>query len=193
MPWAKHNRLFRAKRDYIPRINYIPKIEYKYIGYVKCDDYIVTIETPHKVNPQDIKIIDSEKATYTCHKFRVKSIEHIATNEEVESINVYKKDKVYNFDQKYNIDKKIVFDLNFVENKNYMAFSDGYTGIIKTYNDCGSLYEEYYHNNGKIEGSYKLYFPNGNLKETRNYINGILCGESTTYNINSDILYTLFY
>ena len=194
MPWANSNRSFRNRRHYIEKVKYIPCVEkYEYIGYVKCDDYIVTIETAHKINPPDTNIIDPSKATYSCNKFRVKCIEHISTNNKRDTIGVYKKDKVYIFEQKYNIDRKIVFDLNFVENKNYLAFSEGYTGVIKTYNDDGTLSEEYYHNNGKIEGIYKIYFPNGKLKEIRNYINGVLCGESITYDLNGDILYTLSY
>jgi antitoxin component YwqK of YwqJK toxin-antitoxin module len=173
------------------------KTVYKYTGYLKCDDYIITIETPHKVNPHDgsneIKIIDPDCATYSCNKFRVKKIENIATNKERESIKTYKKNQVYIFDQKYYINKKIAYDSNFIENKNYQVFLNGCTGEIKTYYECGSLHEIYYHNNGKIEGLYKAHFPNGKLNRTENYINGQLCGESNTYNINGDILYNLNY
>lgn len=36
--------------------------------------------------------------------------------------------------------------------------------------------KEYFHNNGIIEGEYKSYYPNGNIKEEAYYINGNLNG-----------------
>ena len=53
---------------------------------------------------------------------------------------------------------------------------NGCSGIYKSYYPNGVLEEEYFHNNGEIEGEYKKYHENEKLKETCNYLNGLKHG-----------------
>ena len=48
------------------------------------------------------------------------------------------------------------------------------TGVIRTYHDIEKtkLKEEYFIHNNKIEGIYKYYHRNGQLREEINYIDG---------------------
>jgi hypothetical protein len=47
-------------------------------------------------------------------------------------------------------------------------------GIFKYYSDCGNLFCDFFHNNNKIEGDVKFYYPNGNLYKIQRYIYGKL-------------------
>lgn len=49
------------------------------------------------------------------------------------------------------------------------------------------LKEEYFENNGKIEGVYKKYYKNGNINVEWNYINGLRNGMSKKYYINGHL------
>jgi len=55
-------------------------------------------------------------------------------------------------------------------------------GFIRNYIDCGSLIEEYFHNNGIKEGKYKLYDFRGNLLVEVEYINDKKNGNCKIYN-----------
>lgn len=90
----------------------------------------------------------------------------------------------------YYIDKQVAFDESFMANKNYLTFQNGYFNIIKTYYKSGQLYEEFFQNSGKIEGVYKAYHENRNLKIICNYINGI-DANTIVYNLDGNILYEL--
>ena len=48
------------------------------------------------------------------------------------------------------------------------------TCVVRTYhdNEQTKLKEEYFYNNGKIEGIYKLYYYSGELKLEVSYVNG---------------------
>ncbi len=165
---------------------------YQYTGFIKFDDYIITIGTPHKFfgeNKND-EIINEETASYTTHKFKVKKIENIGTEEEIDNIDFYKKNNVYNMHIEYYINKQVAFDEGFISNKNYLTFKNGYSNIIRTYYKSGQLYEEFFQNSGKIEGVYKIFHENGNLKIESNYIDGKDIS-SIVYNSKGDILYTI--
>ena len=55
-----------------------------------------------------------------------------------------------------------------------MSETNDYCGIVRTYHDDAKtiLHEEYFINAGKKEGIYKSYYPDGQLKEEVNYIDG---------------------
>ena len=66
---------------------------------------------------------------------------------------------------------------------------NGCNGIYKSYYENGALEEEYFHNNGEIEGEYKKYHQNGNIKETCNYLNGLKHGKWTQFHEDGKIQY----
>jgi len=59
--------------------------------------------------------------------------------------------------------------------------------VIKTYYDNGQLEEEYFENDGKIEGEYKKYFENGQLRIICNFVNGKKEGEFKSYHENGRV------
>jgi antitoxin component YwqK of YwqJK toxin-antitoxin module len=81
--------------------------------------------------------------------------------------------------------KEMAFYENFMENKHYLYYSKGYIGIYRKYNfyynNDGFIEQEYYINNGKIEGIAKTYDHHKNLIKEENYINGYLYGQSIYY------------
>lgn len=66
---------------------------------------------------------------------------------------------------------------------------NGCNGIYKSYYPNGVLQEEYFHNNGEIEGEYKKYYENGKLKETCNYVNGLEHGRLEEFYENGKLKY----
>ena len=63
----------------------------------------------------------------------------------------------------------------------------GCSGIYKSYYPNGALEEEYFYNNGEIEGEYKKYHKNGKLKETCNYLNGLKHGRWKEFDENEEL------
>ena len=50
------------------------------------------------------------------------------------------------------------------------------------------MIEEFYNDNGKLQGPRSVYYPNGNIAETATYANGLLEGVVTNYNEAGKIL-----
>lgn len=70
--------------------------------------------------------------------------------------------------------------------------TDTFTGIYREYYKSGKLKSEVYISNGKKEGPHKIYYQNFNreninIRTIRNYIDGVLHGESITYYLNGNI------
>ena len=64
---------------------------------------------------------------------------------------------------------------------------NGCSGIYKSYYPNGVIHEEYFHNNGEIEGEYKKYHENGKMKETCNYLNGLKHGRWKEFDENEEL------
>ena len=52
--------------------------------------------------------------------------------------------------------------------------------IVKRYPN-GNVYEEYIMKDGKKQGQYKSFYPNGDLQVISHYVNGLLDGEFRGY------------
>jgi len=69
------------------------------------------------------------------------------------------------------------------------SFYDPYNGHITTYyDDSEQIKEDYYLVRGKIHGTYKRYFENGDLAEYLNYKNDVRDGKATFYDENNHSL-----
>ena len=65
---------------------------------------------------------------------------------------------------------------------------DSYTRVVRTFYNNGKLKEEYYMNSGKEEGLYKDYHEiNGNLSREINYVNGKINGIFKQFYPNGNI------
>lgn len=65
---------------------------------------------------------------------------------------------------------------------------DSYTGVVRTFYNNGKLKEEYYMNSGKEEGLYKDYHEiNGNLSREINCVNGKINGIFKQFYPNGNI------
>jgi len=147
------------------------------IGYIKYKYYIITI---HIENYEDLwysdrilNIVSDDIERYGLHKdtiryavkkYRIYDIEDVIGNK-------FKKIDLFEIGEEKNHDDYIVFYKlkerafyeNFINDKQYLLFKNGYAGIFRTYHWNGSLFEEYYHINGNIEGNKKVFLSNGKI------------------------------
>jgi len=81
------------------------------------------------------------------------------------------------------------FQENFIRDKQYILYSNGYSGIHKDYYDNGMIKCEFFHNNGKINGLLKKYYENKNnsIKIIQEYVDGIKHGLHQKYHENGII------
>jgi hypothetical protein len=86
-------------------------------------------------------------------------------------------------------DKEYAIYEDFILNKQWKLFTN-YSGIYKkydfTFDDDGYLCEDYFHNNGNIEGTYKKYCKCCGLICEINYINGKKYGYTNYYKHKTD-------
>ena len=75
------------------------------------------------------------------------------------------------------------------------TYSSDYCGMIKLYHDMEKtkLLEEYYMNNGKIQGIYKSYYIDGKICKEINYIDGIKHGICKLYDYATYSLVEMIY
>ena len=81
----------------------------------------------------------------------------------------------------------MAFYEDFMEKEQYLLYPNGYSGTYKKYifdYDNVYLIEEYFHNNGKIEGIKIIYDRVGNIERMENYISGQFNGIMKIYNEN---------
>jgi hypothetical protein len=88
----------------------------------------------------------------------------------------------------------MAFYENFILDEQYKLFPNGYSGIHKeyefNYNADGFIREEYYHNNGLIDGIKKIYCRQcAQLEIEENYVNGKKYGV-TKYHIHNNNICT---
>ena len=154
------------------------------IKYIKYKHYVIKINLlTRDLLLHDYQIEDNK------YKFRVLDIINIVDNMELielnDNIHTLKKNYINN-DFRYNDLQNKFYDTyeeafydNFFENKQYLLFGYGYSGIYKKYqynNNIKTLKIEYFHINGNKEGQYKEYDNDGNLKILSHYINNNLHG-----------------
>lgn len=141
------------------------------IGYVRVNDRIMEIEVLDKTN------INSFNAEYTSEHFKVMDIYDYYGNKYNETeisprgfppiFNIiYEKDIEYKKHMRYHINKDIIIS------EIIKFFPENKSGYRKEYYINGNLMEECYQHNGKINGEYKRYHPNGNVFMIINFING---------------------
>ena len=64
-----------------------------------------------------------------------------------------------------------------------------YADVVKQYFPDGKLKSVMrYNRNGRLNGSYKMYWPNGRLKGTGKYKNGKLAGPARQYSMDGALL-----
>jgi antitoxin component YwqK of YwqJK toxin-antitoxin module len=153
------------------------------IGYTKYKHYIITIDTEdteEQINNNNYKML-------FCMRFKVIGIKDILNNY-YDEIDKYKIGEIY-FDHKnfYNLEE-LAFYENFMLTEQYKLFPNGYSNYYKLYDLNGKLIEEFFHNNGKIEGTYIRYHSNDvNIK--CEYVNGKLNGKYIQYYNNKKTKY----
>lgn len=136
------------------------------IGYFKYKNYIITIELenykdlwtgitkPILIDNDEIKRygLNKNNIGYLTKKFKVICIEDILGNL-FDKIDLFCINEIKKYDD-YIIfykSKDVAFFCNFMNNKEYLLFKDGYSGIFRTYNWNGEISNEYYIvNNNKI-------------------------------------------
>ena len=65
--------------------------------------------------------------------------------------------------------------------------------IVENYHANGNLFESYVEVNGKIEGTYKSYFNNGNPSSIIKFKNGVYHGEYKTFKPDGTVLEELHF
>ena len=172
------------------------------IGYIKYKHYIITIELKNINNdklPKTYYDISNYKENnniynkFSHNEYKVINIKDILNNIYNE-IDNYKINAEYNNIEFFYLLENLAFYDSFIEKKQYKLFVNGYCGEHKTYIN-GNLIEEYYHNNGLIEGPYFKYF-NGITSSQLNisefieikcdYINGKINGKYIEYYFNNN-------
>jgi antitoxin component YwqK of YwqJK toxin-antitoxin module len=170
------------------------------IGFFTCYRYyIITIEfDDYKTMVKNISNYDY--ATYETDKFKIIKIEDI-NEKEYTILGMFELNKIYNGKIYLKINKQCIINklINKLQEYKYNEylqeyynelikfFPNGISGVCKLYNDDGSLSEEYFHNNGDIEGNYIIYYANGKIKEKCNYLNGKKHGKWTQYHPNGEV------
>jgi antitoxin component YwqK of YwqJK toxin-antitoxin module len=158
---------------------------------------IIHIRPIGEIIPVSKNIVDSEYAKYICNKYQITNIELInykPTDKErfKRYMSLYKRGKTYDkflkLDRSKNIytfhdnrygkpvyiyksfDRAFCNDMFTYSNPKFKYFNNGYSCVQKEWFDNGQLKEQYYHNNGIIEGPYEQYNENGKLIHTCTYI-----------------------
>lgn len=173
----------------------------KYVKrYCKYKEYIITIniESYKTYGEEDKKISDKTNASYHIKDFLVVSIQHIVTNILLQEILIKDHNDNYTLEIGKSYENKFIyyfmtydraFQENFIRDKQYILYSNGYSGIHKDYYDNGMIKCEFFHNNGKINGLLKKYYENKNnsIKIIQEYVDGIKHGLHQKYHENGII------
>jgi antitoxin component YwqK of YwqJK toxin-antitoxin module len=171
--------------------------------YVKYKEYIIKILIESYLLGVYEKDSDNENSTFSCNDFKVLSIEHMITKLPLTEIfcdfsyhdgylmeinNTYKKNIKY-----YKTYERSFIE-NFMNDKQYLLYTDGYSGDFIEYEFDGKIICEYYHINGIIHGEYKKYFNDSNKLHIKcEYVNGNKHGEYRKYHINGNINIVAYY
>jgi antitoxin component YwqK of YwqJK toxin-antitoxin module len=166
------------------------------IGYTKYKHYIITIDVEEQ-------FIDNNYKTLYCNNFKVIGIKDILNNY-YDEIDKYKIFETYIDKINFYILEELAFYENFISEEQYKLYPNGYSGSYKSYDRYGNLIEDFFHINGKIEGTYIRYYTNiiewsNGVTITNNsdinidikceYINGKLNGKFIQYHNNKNIIF----
>lgn len=135
------------------------------------------------------KIFNSDFALYNISQFTIIKIEDICSNI-FDKINNYEVNKSYSQNINCWFNRNLAFNYKFIENKEYLFFKEGYSGIYKEYYYDGKLKTDYYHNNGIINGNVNFYVNNMFIQTF--YIDGRLHGTKKIYQ-NHILIYECIY
>ena len=165
--------------------------------YVKYKQYIIKILIKSYLLSVYEKESDNENATFNCSDFQISSIEDMITKLPLTEIfydsnyndgylmeinNTYKKSI------KYYKTYERAFIQNFIDDKQYLLYTNGYTGNFIEYEIDGKIMCEYYHINGIIHGEYKKYFNDSTKLHIKcEYVNGNKHGKFKKYHMNGII------
>lgn len=151
------------------------------LGYVCYTNYLITINVLGNYNnyvlPNNMMhLLKKDYALYTTLLYDIIEITDIYNNSilELDSFDItYLKwnKSMYYYKNKNIAYDRLIYNIFFLSGNNNKYNHSGY---IKLYHSSGNLHKEFYHNNDKIEGIYKEYYENGEIKEELNYINNII-------------------
>jgi antitoxin component YwqK of YwqJK toxin-antitoxin module len=152
--------------------------------YTKLYKYIFTIELCDDSNHDESRtnIIEPLYASYKTNKFKIIEIEDMTINKLVNNYCNYKIGDIIKKNIKYYFTRErafLSFDEEYFEgayeplDKLYYInfFINGYAGIHREWYESGQLREEFYHDNGVVNGDYIKYYENGKIEEEFKVIN----------------------
>jgi hypothetical protein len=129
------------------------------IGYIKYKQYIITIEIenydnlwfgitkPAQINDNLIKRfnLNINNIEYITKKYKVVYIEDILGNT-YNKIDYYtiNEIKIFNDFIIFYKSKEVAFNKNFINDKQYLLFNNGYSGLFRTYKWNGHILDETY-------------------------------------------------
>jgi len=147
-----------------------------YFAYNYCQNrYIITIEVPDPPTLFCERTINPEFATYTTYTFKIINIEKFGSSVNVECTHEQglKVGCTEEFTDifMYNISYDKTYMQNFMALELYKFFKHGCAGVCKSYTNSGELLEDFFHNNGSIEGKKNIY-KRGKEIMSEYYING---------------------
>ena len=163
------------------------------------DYHLFEIEIPDSANHNENdtsytnSLINKNYAKYSADKFIIKKIINLRYGTECDKFAEYEKNKLYeneygwiSYFVSYNIAiSTIPFKILQTYNmKN--CFCDSFVGEFNSY-DNTYITDNFYHNNGIIEGMYKIYLFN-KIKLTLEFVNGKLNGLFRDYDFNGNII-----
>ena len=183
------------------------------IGYTIIDNkYIITIDnlqnyhTPAD-NREPTDIYCADKIKYFTNEFKIINIKDIFSKKNLEYLlsenNIwYEKNIIPKYEKQnyfgynppvecyYYLDETIAIYQSLPHDILLNKLLINMCGIHKDYYLDGSLYHEFYHNNGKINGEYKIYYSGDENKINKiiNYVDGKKHGENITYDKNGVII-----
>jgi antitoxin component YwqK of YwqJK toxin-antitoxin module len=146
-----------------------------WIDYIYLDTEERQLYSDYKEDPINKKYISKH--------YKILCIYDIKNNKYIKSIEDYTLNEIYSNEIEYYLSKEralVEIPLSLLP----ILFTNGICENRKTYYDNGFIFEEYFHNNGIIEGIYKKYYNNGNLQVECNYINNKINGIYKEYDRN---------
>ena len=177
-------------------INFVNIVDNSEIDYIYIDDNyhhtcIVPLErnnyqiTPHtKILSKNDLVIYQNICNFTNNKI-IKNI-NLSYSGEIKLFIINKLNRAY-------IDREIAFYEDFIKLEQWELFPEGFSGLYKeydfTYSNNGYLFEEYYHINGKINGTQKKYCNYCGLIREENYVDGKKYGYSYYYKHKSNCIH----
>lgn len=148
-------------------------------------DYIYEIEIPSDAihNENTLECADKENASYEANKYIIRNIINVPTKKKLKKLYLVECDYTYNYNVTYyKTYDRALQEISFTDLRKMNAVSrDDFPSIFRTYYYNGSLYTEFYHNKGSLEGPYKFYELDGTCSVECTFVNGKIHGECIVY------------